>query len=455
MSTPGSSSRSVRNLVALLVVALAGVAGWWLGGRSAERAAEAPEADAAPAVGLEKLGDEFFIVDTHIDLPYRLSEQGENPDDVSRRTARGDFDAVRAREGGLDVAWMSIYVPSDYQQGDGAKSYADGLIDRVEELGRRHPQLFAIARSPDEAEEIARSGRIALPLGMENGAGLEDELDNLHHFHERGVRYVTLTHATDNLIADSSYSDPAARRWGGLSAYGRQVIAEMNRLGILVDLSHVSDAAFDQAVAASRAPAIASHSSCRRFTPGFERNLDDDRILALAGKGGVIQINFGSGFLTPEANAWSKAAWAAEEAFVQATNAKEGTAELDEFRARYRTENPFPRATLDDVVAHIDHVAKLAGVDHVGLGSDYDGVGPTLPVGLEDVSKYPALLARLLERGYSREEVAKIAGGNLMRVWRDAEIVARELGGATRPRRAAADEAATDDAPASAPAALD
>ena len=454
MSSPPRSVRSLRLVVALVVVVLAALAGWWLGGRSAERAAELPATAPPRDVAAEDLDGRFLVVDTHIDLPYRLHEQGDRPDDVSQRTARGDFDAVRAREGGLDIAWMSIYVPSEYQRGDGAKSHADGLIDRVEAIAQRHPQLFAIPKSADEAEEIARSGRIALPLGMENGAGIEDDLVNLRHFYERGVRYITLTHGEDNLIADSSYSPPGPRTWNGISAFGRQVIAEMNRLGILVDLSHVSDAAFDQAVAASRAPAIASHSSCRRFTPGFERNLDDARILALAGKGGVVQINFGSGFLTPEANAWSLAAWQAENAFVAATNAKEGTAELDEFRATYREENPFPRATLDDVVAHIDHVVKLAGIDHVGLGSDFDGVGPTLPEGLEDVSKYPNLFARLLERGYSEEDVAKVAGGNLMRVWRDAEIVSRRLGGEPAPGGVAMAETSAA-AAANAPAARD
>jgi membrane dipeptidase len=429
MSSPQRTSHKLRGLVVAAVVVVAGLAGWWLGGRSAERAAEAPPPPAPRVAAPENLGERFLVVDTHIDLPYRLEQQGEHPDDVSRRTKRGDFDAVRARAGGLDVAWMSIYVPAEYQRGDGAKAYADSLIDRVVGLAERHPQLFAVPHSAEEAEAIAASGRIALAMGMENGAGIEDDLENLEHFFERGVRYVTLTHSEDNLIADSSYSDPAARRWGGLSPFGRQVIAEMNRLGVLVDLSHVSDAAFDQAVAASRAPAIASHSSCRRFTPGFERNLDDARILALAGRGGVVQINFGSGFLTPEANAWSRAAWEAEEEFVRASNAKEGTAELDLFRQRYREKHPFPRATLDDVLAHIDHVVQLAGIDHVGFGSDFDGVGPTLPTGLEDVSKYPDLLRALLARGYSEDDVAKIAGGNLMRVWRDAEIVARRLGG--------------------------
>jgi membrane dipeptidase len=285
-------------------------------------------------------------------------------------------------------------------------------------------------------------------MGMENGAGIEADLENLRHFHRRGIRYITLTHAEDNRIADSSYSKPEERRWHGISAFGREVIAEMNRLGILVDLSHVSDAAFDQALEATQAPPIASHSSCRHFTPGFERNLDDARIRALAEKGGVIQINFGSGFLTAEANEWSLAAWQAEQEFVERTNAKEGTAELDEFRERYREEHAFPRATLADVADHIDHVVDLVGVEHVGIGSDFDGVGPTLPEGLEDVSKYPNLIAELIDRGYTIEEIAEIVGGNLMRVWREAERIAAELGGP------AADEAEPA-ADATVPAQLD
>ena len=431
-----SSRRVVRWVIAVAVVLVAAWAGWRIAGRSAEIGPSEPLGgpSAEPAAPGAR---DYLIVDTHIDLPDRLHKQGENADDVSRRTRRGDFDAVRAREGGLDVAWMSIYVPAEYQRGDGAKSYADGLVELVEGLAERHPNLFAIPLDAAAAEQIGASGRIALPMGMENGAGIEDDLANLKHFHDRGVRYITLTHGEDNLICDSSYSKPESRRWGGLSPFGRQVIAEMNKLGILVDLSHVSDQAFDQAITATKAPPIASHSSCRHFTPGFERNLDDGRIRALAAKGGVLQINFGSGFLTPEANAWSMAAWQAEEEFVARTNAKEGTAEIDEYRARYKREHPFPRASIDDVANHIDHVVKVAGVDHVGLGSDFDGVGDTLPVGLEDVSKYLALAAKLAERGYSEEEIAKVFGGNLMRVWRRTEQVAAEL--AAPPAVAAAD----------------
>ena len=258
------------------------------------------------------------------------------------------------------------------------------------------------------------------------------ELAHVAHFVGRGVRYATLTHGKDNLLGDSSYTPPAERTWHGLSPFGREVVAEMNRLGMLVDLSHVSDETFDDAIEIVTAPPIASHSSCRHFTPGFERNLDDERIVKLAGKGGVIQINFGSSFLTAAANAWSQGAWKAEQAFRAEQGAKEGSAELDAFRAEYVKQHPMPRATLDDVVAHVEHVIAIAGVDHVGIGSDFDGVGPTLPTELADVSMYPNLIAALLARGHSEADIEKIAGGNLLRVWREAERVAAG-GGAPAP----------------------
>ncbi len=424
MASPASS----RRLALAALAAVAALAGWWLAGRAP--APSSKPAAAEPSALLERARDlagRLPIVDTHIDLPYRLTEQGAPHDDVSRRTAKGDFDAERARAGGLDVAWMSIYVPTSYQESGGARAFADSLIDLVEGIVLAHPETFALVRTANEAEGAALVGRIALPMGIENGAAIEADLANVRHFFDRGVRYVTLTHGTDNLIGDSSYSPPGERTWKGLSPFGREVVAEMNRLGILVDLSHVSDETFDAAIAIVRAPPIASHSSCRAFTPGFERNLDDDRIRALADKGGVIQINFGSGFLTAAANAWSLKEFFAEREFRAASGAAEGSPELDAWRAAYVEKDPFPRATLADAVAHIDHVVAIAGIDHVGIGSDFDGVGPTLPTGLEDVSTYPNLIAALLEKGYSDEEVAKILGGNLLRVWREAERVAREL----------------------------
>lgn len=370
------------------------------------------------------LTERSLLVDTHIDVPYRLEEGWE---DVTKRTAKGDFDLERARQGGLDVVWMSIYVPASAQREGGAKALADRLIDRVEALAGRAPEGFALAATPDAAEAASRAGKVALAMGIENGAAIEDDLANLAHFAARGVRYVTLTHSEDNLICDSSYVAAEKRTWHGLSPFGREVVAEMNRLGILVDLSHVSDEAFDQAIAVTKAPPIASHSSARHFTPGFERNLDDARIVKLAEKGGVIQINFGSGFLRADANAASLAEWQAAEAFRK----EHGDLGWEDprtvaFQESWRREHPPIFATVADVADHVDHVVKLVGVDHVGLGSDFDGVGDSLPVGLKSVADYPNLVAELLRRGYSDEDVTKILGGNLMRVWREAERIAQE-----------------------------
>jgi membrane dipeptidase len=367
-----------------------------------------------------RLARELLIVDTHIDVPYRLLD---DPEDVAQRTNRGDFDAVRARQGGLDVVFQSIFIPASYQKG-GAKLLADQLIDMVESIARHNPETFAVVASTAAAEAASRAGRIAFALGMENGAPIGDDLENLRHFHRRGVRYITLTHGEDNQISDSSYAPADKRTWKGISPFGRQVVAEMNRLGVMVDISHVSDQAFDQVIELSRAPVIASHSSCRRFTPGWERNLDDARIRKLAAKGGVLQIAVGSAFLTRAANEYSSAQNAAQRKLVADRGGWMPPAELDAFRERYRRENPYPYATLDDVFAHIDHVRRIAGIDHVGIGSDFDGVGDSLPVGLKDVSMYPNLVAKLLAEDYSEADIAKVLGGNLMRVWREVETVA-------------------------------
>ena len=397
---------------------------------AAARAERAP--DAAELARARELARKLLIVDTHIDVPYRI-EHGWV--DVSKRTADGDFDLERAREGGLDAAWMSIYVPAEHQKTGDAAAVADRLIDRVEALVGRAPAGFALAPTPEAVEAAAKAGKVALPLGIENGAAIGDDLGNLRHFFDRGVRYITLTHGEDNAICDSSYTEPEKRTWHGLSPFGREVVAEMNRLGILVDLSHVSDEAFDQAIAIVRAPPIASHSSCRHFTPGFERNLDDERIRKLAAQGGVIQINFGSGFLTAEANRASEEAWSAAAAFQKERGLADGGPEVEAFRKQWLESHPFPYATVGVVADHIEHVVALAGVDHVGLGSDFDGVGDSLPVGLKSVADYPNLIAELLARGWSEGDLAKLLGGNLQRVWREAARVAAELqrgGGAAR-----------------------
>jgi membrane dipeptidase len=393
-------------------------------------AAPAPAPAAAPRPDqterARELARRFIIMDGHVDLPHRLilrlDGKGQPTEDVSQRTVLGNFDFPRAVEGGLDAPFMSIYVPSSFQETGGARKRADQLIDLVEQIATRHPDKFGMAHSPDDVLANSKAGRISLPLGIENGAAIEGDLANLAHFHERGVRYITLTHAKDNLICDSSYDQ--ARTWKGLSPFGRKVVAEMNRLGILVDVSHISDQAFDQVIELSKVPVIASHSSARRFTPGFERNLDDDRIAKLASKGGVILVNFGSSFIDQKARASFDEMRAAITEQTEGRNPPPTELERDELQKAYAAQHPRTFATIEQVADHIQHIIKLAGIDHVGFGSDFDGVGDSLPDGLKDVSGYPNLIRVLLERGLSEADIEKICGGNFLRVWRAAERAA-------------------------------
>ncbi|MEM1056272.1 MAG: dipeptidase [Bacteroidota bacterium] len=368
-----------------------------------------------------ELAQEALIVDGHIDVPYRLERE---PADVGAATETGDFDYPRAKAGGLNAPFLSIYVPASFQGTGGAKDFADRLIDSVEDIAEAHPDKFRLAASPAEVRANTAAGLISLPLGMENGAPIEGDLANLHHFYDRGIRYITLTHGRDNEISDSSYD--ITRTHGGLSDFGREVVREMNRLGLMVDISHVSDAAFDDVMEVTAAPVIASHSSARHFTPGFERNLDDDRIRRLAEGGGVILITFGSAFLTQTYRDARDEADAAVDEILATEGLDPDSEEAREIRARYRREQA-GYADLRDVVDHIDHVVALVGVEHVGLGSDFDGVGDSLPYGLKDVSMYPNLVAALLQGGYTEDEVRRILGENVLRVWGEVERLAQEL----------------------------
>ena len=383
----------------------------------------APPAD--PAARGRELAQRLIIADGHIDVPYRLAEQGaldgKPVEDVSRRTATGDFDFPRAREGGLDVAFMSIYVPAGLQKQPGeSKRIADALIDLVEKLAREAPTQFALARSPDDVERNTREGKVSFALGIENGSAVETSLENVAHFQKRGVRYITLTHSEDNALGDSSYNT-GTRTWKGLSPFGRQVVAEMNRVGIMVDVAHVSDDVIRQVLELSPVPVIASHSACRHFTPGFERNLSDELLRGIAAQGGVVMINFGTAFLTQAANEHAMAQKKAVDAFIAERGPSVTKADVKPFIDAYVAAHPLPRAHVEDVADHIDHVVKLVGIEHVGLGSDFDGVGPTTPIGLEDVSQYPNLFRILLERGYSEADLEKLASGNVFRVWRAVE----------------------------------
>jgi membrane dipeptidase len=364
----------------------------------------------------KKISKKYIITDGHIDVPYRLESEFEN---VSEHTAHGDFDFPRAVAGGLDAPFMSIYIPASLEKTGGSKELADKLISMVEGIVKEAPDKFALAHSTADVEANFDKGLISLPMGMENGSPIEGDLANLKHFYDRGIRYITLTHSKANHISDSSYDEE--RPAGGLTDFGKTLVVEMNNIGVMVDVSHISDDAFDDVMAISKAPVIASHSSARHFTPGFERNMSDDMIKTLAKNGGVIQINFGSSFINQSAIDYGKVRKAAIKAFTTANKLEKDSDEISVFKKQYKIDNPYPYASLNDVLDHFDHVIKLVGVDYVGIGSDYDGVGDSLPSNLKDVASYPNLIEGFLMRGYSEQDIAKILSGNVMRVWKTVE----------------------------------
>lgn len=369
----------------------------------------------------DEIAHKYLLVDTHIDVPERLREDWV---DVTRATPGGDFDYPRARKGGLNVPFMSIYTPAKSEAEGTSYQLANQLIDNVEAIAARAPTKFVLVKNADEAETAMQHGLIGLAMGMENGSPLDGKLENVAFFRNRGISYITLTHALSNQISDSSYDDN--HQWNGLSPFGKEVVAEMNRLGVMIDISHVSDDAFWQVMELSRVPLIASHSSARYYTPEWERNMSDEMIVALAARGGVIQINFGSSFLTQDANAWYERMDEARDAYLEKNGLDEDSDEAAAFGKEYRRAHPLPYATLDDVVVHFQHVIELVGVDHVGIGSDFDGVGDSLPVGMKSVADYPNLIEALLKLEYSVDDIAAIMGGNLLRVWRAAEQYANE-----------------------------
>lgn len=361
-----------------------------------------------------KLAQENIIVDGHIDVPYRVHDKWV---DVTKATDGGDFDYPRARTGGLNAPFMSVYVPASMDNSAESTQLAHQLIDLVEAMVYRAPEKFAIATSVEDVRQQFEKGLISLPMGMENGSPIQGDMANLKHFYQRGIRYITLAHSQSNHISDSSYD--LRRQWKGLSPFGKKLVTEMNNIGMLIDISHVSDDAFHQVIAQTKTPVIASHSSLRNFTPGFERNMSDDMLKKLGENGGIVMINFGSGFVSKEARQWRDGLAKATNAFLRK---KENTkADIDEFEKQYREENPYPYSSLDEVLDHIDHVVELIGIDHVGIGSDFDGVGDSLPTDLKDVAAYPNLVQGLLNRGYSDEDIVKLLGENFLRVWSEVE----------------------------------
>ena len=373
----------------------------------------------------EKLAQSLLIIDTHIDVPYRLNKHYE---DISKATESGDLDYPRAVEGGLNAPFMSIYIPADLGETPESIALADKLIDDIEKIIKQSPDKFMAACSSQDVEKSLVLNKIALPLGMENGSPIAGDFQNLEHFYKRGIRYVTLTHSKSNHISDSSYDEE--RQWLGLSEFGKKLVPEMNRLGVMIDISHVSDNAFYQVIESTKTPVIASHSSARYFTPNFERNMSDEMIIKLGENNGVIQINYGSTFLIESA----QIAWdlfdEVEKKFIAESSLDEekDKDKIEVFKKQYKSKHPELWANISDVLDHIDHVVKLTSINNVGLGSDYDGVGDSLPNGLKDVSTYPALIKGLLDRGYDEASIAKILGGNLLRVWKAVEKYATGQG---------------------------
>ena len=380
----------------------------------ASLALAAPIAQAQDAAA--KLAQDAIIVDTHIDAPGILMDKWA---DLGVEAKDREFDHPKSRAGGLDVAFMSIYT-SPKQDADGSAWHvANQMIDGVEALVQRHPGKFAILASPKDAARLIEGGRVLLPMGMENGAPLGDKLQNVQFFFDRGVRYITLAHSGNNRLADSSYA--RTKQWNGLSPFGRDVVREMNRLGMIVDVSHLGDASAKEAIALSRVPVIASHSAFRHFTPDFERNISDDIAKAVAAKGGVIQIPFGTAFIDPASAADTQARFRAIDEFDRNNAALKAQGQPPKDRVAFDkawdAAHPVRASTLAQVLDQIDYGVKLLGIDHVGIGSDFDGVDGELPAELKTVTDFPHLVAGLQARGYNDADIRKILGGNLLRAW--------------------------------------
>ena len=374
----------------------------------------APIAQAQDAA--TRLAQDAIIVDTHIDAPGILMDKWA---DLGVEAKDREFDHPKSRAGGLDVAFMSIYT-SPKQDADGSAWHvANQMIDGVEALVQRHPGKFAILASPKDAARLIEGGRVLLPMGMENGAPLGDKLQNVQFFFDRGVRYITLAHSGNNRLADSSYA--RTKQWNGLSPFGRDVVREMNRLGMIVDVSHLGDASAKEAIALSRVPVIASHSAFRHFTPDFERNISDDIAKAVAAKGGVIQIPFGTAFIDPASAADTQARFRAIDEFDRNNAALKAQGQPPKDRVAFDkawdAAHPVRASTLAQVLDQIDYGVKLLGIDHVGIGSDFDGVDGELPAELKTVTDFPHLVAGLQARGYNDADIRKILGGNLLRAW--------------------------------------
>ncbi|MCK8491300.1 MULTISPECIES: dipeptidase [Spirosoma] len=369
-----------------------------------------------------KIHQRILTLDTHADAPINMQRPGFDvgvTHDTKKDQSQIDFPRMKA--GGMDAMFFAVYTSQGPRTDAGhaeAKRNALNQFDLIHQALKKYPNLAELASTPADAYRIQKAGKRAVFIGMENGYPVGNDLSMLKTYYDLGARYITLTHFANNLIGDSS-TDPDGPMYGGLSDFGKKVVVEMNRLGILIDVSHVADSTFYDALALSKAPVIASHSNCRALCD-FPRNMTDDMIRAIAAKGGVVQVNFVSDYLKKPSDAHR----AAKTKIRMARVGKVATPELeariaaqsDSVSKAYASE----RASLSDIADHIDHIVKLVGIDHVGIGSDFDGGGGVN--GLEDVSQIENLTAELLRRQYSEADIAKIWGGNLLRVLGQAKV---------------------------------
>lgn len=362
-----------------------------------------------------------IVIDGHNDLPDKIRSDGESSFermDVARSQPQLHTDIPRLRAGGLGAQFWAAYVPPDKAKEGGAALQALEQIDLINRMAEHYSEHFAMAYTADDVLRARRQGRMACLIGIEGGHAIENSLGALRMFHALGARYMTLTHVDTNDWADSA-TDEA--RHGGLTEFGQEVVREMNRLGMLVDISHVSAETMHDVLRVSRAPVIASHSSAYALAP-HPRNVPDDVLRLIADNGGVVMVNFFSGFIDPEA------ARVSEQGFKLWRELRQRGADEQQMRdafQQWRRDHPTPRGSVRTVVDHIDHIVRLAGIDHVGLGSDYDGM-TIVPQQLDDVSGYPYITQELLNRGYAEQDIRKVLGGNTLRVLREAEDLAAQ-----------------------------
>ena len=411
---PALHSRGFREIATLSLFLLGVVRGLSPSAQSAE-----PDwAEQARAIHKSAI-----LVDGHNDLPWWLRSKGDyglKRYDLRKGVPEAMTDIPRLRAGGVKAQFWSVFIPHDHP--NPARTVFE-QIDLVHRLIDKYPDVFALALTADDVERLAGSGKIASLIGMEGGVAIEENFALLRAFHRQGARYMTLTHNTSLAWADAATDDA---RSDGLSPFGERVVREMNRLGMLVDISHVSAATMKDVLRISKAPVIASHSSAFAIAP-HPRNVPDDVLKLMPANGGVIMVNFYSGFVV------GSYARESSQARAELKAKHPDPADFAKALSAWRKSHPAPRGTIQDVADHVEHIIQVAGIDHVGLGSDYDGINST-PEGLEDVSCFPKLTAELLKRGRSEADLRKLLGGNLLRAFRRAEMVAVGLQSTTEPQ---------------------